>query len=173
MGASVSITVLTDRRGAPRFCPGAGSRLATARIRPGRELQVLNLSTNGMLVDGPLRLLPGSMVDVQLHGTARPTRARVHRSAVSALGPGCLHYRAALTFERPLDHDVLPATVAEYPLPGPDRPQSGTRGSDYSPAAPVAAPAGVPIVFCAKSGPNEAGTAFVLGGSTGAGGRGR
>jgi hypothetical protein len=93
-----------DRRGAPRICPPAGSPLAVARIRPGREVRVLDLSLSGVLVEGELRLLPGSLVEIQvnLDRLEGRTRGRVERCHISALGSGPPRYRAAITFESPL-----------------------------------------------------------------------
>lgn len=79
--------------------------LALARLRPGLELIVLDLSPGGALVEVPARLLPGANVELQL--TAPGWRwlggARVLRCQVSALLPEHgVRYRAALQFDHPL-----------------------------------------------------------------------
>ncbi len=135
-----------DRRLAPRICPDPGSRLAVARIRPGSEVRILDLSRFGVLVEGELRLLPGSLVEIQVNvdQSAERTRGRVERCHVSALGSGPPQYRAALTFEPPLatlcpqgadDAGTRPSAAGRQPGPGqgPGAPL-GPQSSFHSPS---------------------------------------
>ncbi len=91
-----------DRRSSPRKMRSECQWLVAVRVRPGREVRLLDLSRGGALVEGTMRLLPGAIVELHLVGLDRrhSVRGRVIRSAVSSLdgGTGVL-YRAALAFE--------------------------------------------------------------------------
>ena len=77
----------------------------TACVRPGREVQVLDLSRGGALIEGRARFRPNSMVDLRLNGKGRAVdlRGRVVRCYVSALDAGTVSYRAGVAFEGSLD----------------------------------------------------------------------
>jgi hypothetical protein len=91
------------------------------RVRAGRELLVLDLSSAGALVQGEARLLPGTHVDVHVmtvEGRAL-VRSRVTRAWVSHLSADRVEYRSAIAFDRSV-------RVAEgYPIP-----ESGTENVD-------------------------------------------
>ncbi|HZT76677.1 MAG TPA: PilZ domain-containing protein [Vicinamibacterales bacterium] len=74
----------------------------STRIGPGEPARVLDVSSGGALVDTPMRLLPGTTVEVRMatrqHRIA--IRGEVVRCAVVRLGP--MVYRGALRFERPI-----------------------------------------------------------------------
>jgi hypothetical protein len=76
-----------------------------ARVRPGREAAVLNVSTGGILIETLHRLLPGTTIDLQLTLVDRCTsvRGRVLRSTVACLRHSRVLYRGAIAFERPLE----------------------------------------------------------------------
>lgn len=118
-----------DHRRCPRRIPLSSESLARVRLRTGRELLVVNVSSTGLLVEGRVRLLPGSSVDLHVvSGTGRElVRSQVVRSYVSQLFADSVRYRAALAFERSLDmsgeYPVLPTsqladitTGSSYPL---------------------------------------------------------
>jgi PilZ domain len=87
------------------------------RLRAGRELAVINVSTTGALVEGTTRLLPGTHVDV--HVTAAQgrvlVRARVVRCAVWTVTAEVIQYRGALAFTTPVD--LPPGEVASQGEP--------------------------------------------------------
>jgi hypothetical protein len=103
------LTDLGDRRRSGRWMPGSIDALSRVRLRGGRELVVVNVSTTGVLVEGTTRLLPGTHLDV--HVTAAQgrilVRARVVRCAVSAVTADVITYRGALAFDEAVD--LLPA----------------------------------------------------------------
>jgi hypothetical protein len=75
------------------------------RLRAGRELIVINISDAGVLVEGPMRLLPGTHADVHVV-TARGrilVRSRVVRACVHRVSAACIVYRGALAFGRPVE----------------------------------------------------------------------
>lgn len=74
-------------------------------MRTGHELTVIDLSDAGALVEGAVRLLPGTRIDVHVmtRGGRVLTRARLTRARVSALAADRVIYRGALAFEAPVD----------------------------------------------------------------------
>lgn len=108
---------LSDRRTFRR----AGSieyRIVSARVRPGHPAAVIDVSAGGAFIELSRRLLPGSVVDLQVDTAERRTtlRGRVLRCAVVRLRSTSVWYRAAIAF----DHQWLwlgDGTSAEYPVP--------------------------------------------------------
>jgi len=102
-----------ERRRAPRRIPGRDESLSRVRLRTGRELAVIDLSTVGALVEGSARLLPGTHVDV--HVMTRDgrvlVRSRVSRASVFRLQADLVMYRAALAFDRTIDTRRIEAAV--------------------------------------------------------------
>jgi hypothetical protein len=98
-----------DRRRAARRIPGPDEALSRIRLRAGRELAVINVSCRGALVEGEVRLLPGTHTDVHvLTATGRVVvRSRVVRAYVTALSSNRITYRGALAFEHPVDVDLV------------------------------------------------------------------
>jgi hypothetical protein len=86
------------------------------RLRLGRELSVIDVSTSGALVHGTTRLLPGTHVDV--HVTASQgrvlIRARVVRCAVWDVTAEIVQYRGALAFTAPIE--LQPTDVSTMPV---------------------------------------------------------
>jgi hypothetical protein len=85
-----------SRRG-PREGPWAG-----ARLRPGRDVVLVDLSSGGAQVETLVPLLPGSRVVLQLlgGGAACLVSGRVTRCQVHALDKGGgVRYRGAVAFD--------------------------------------------------------------------------
>jgi hypothetical protein len=92
-----------DRRRTKRF-GGHDHGIISARVRPGHEVSVLDVSAGGALVEGACRLMPGTVVELQLE-TDRERAAitgRVLRCAVARLRSTSVCYRGAIGFERHL-----------------------------------------------------------------------
>lgn len=96
---------MVERRGAERRRPADDETLSRVRLRVGRDLKVIDVSSSGVLVEGRVRLLPGTQIDLHVitRGGRVLTRARVTRSAVHRLRGDTIEYRSALAFERLLD----------------------------------------------------------------------
>ena len=110
----------TDRRAAPRVHYTGGLLPPALRVRPGRDVIVVNLSAGGTLVESRWRFRPGSMVDVLLHqgGIAHALRARIDRCLVATLGdPTGVRYRTALRFETAIAVDPPRNLLEGYVLP--------------------------------------------------------
>ena len=88
----------------------------TAKIRPGHHVTLIDLSTGGALLEGERRLLPGTVVELQIHAKDRQAtlRGSVVRCSVVRVRPASVSYRGAIAF----DHD-LPwfADAAGYDFP--------------------------------------------------------
>jgi hypothetical protein len=106
--ASVAIDVVERRR--EHRISGGGSRwLATAVLRPGQPITLLNISSRAALVESAARLRPGAHTEVQLAGgDARASvRGRLDRCYVAALEP--IRYRGVVMFDQHVDvGDVTP-----------------------------------------------------------------
>lgn len=80
-----------------------------ARMRPGYEVVLVDVSAGGALVETARRLLPGSFIELHLASAARAmsVRGRVIRCTVSRLRPASVWYRGAIKFDRELSwfHD--------------------------------------------------------------------
>jgi hypothetical protein len=118
----------TDRRRAVRREPQPDETLARVRLRTGRDLAVINISSCGALVEGLTRLLPNTHADVHIvtrHGRVL-VRTRVVRSLVWRLASDVVCYRTALAFDSAVD------TAADgYPLPAEAPAISRPQGSAY------------------------------------------
>src|SRR5690349_4688367 len=101
----MSESIDLERRQMPRRSPDHGEALGHVRLRGGRELTVNNISATGALLEGEVRLLPGTHIDV--HITTRDgrvlVRARVVRASVWRLRSDSVWYRSALAFQAPVD----------------------------------------------------------------------
>lgn len=94
---------------------------ASALVRPGQRLVVVDVSASGALVEGHRPLRPGSDIEVQLETDARSgmVAARVTRCSVAALhGEGGITYRAALAFNEACDWVREILTPKGYRMPG-------------------------------------------------------
>jgi hypothetical protein len=101
-----------ERRRAPRRLPGFSEALRRVRSRTGHELDVVDLSDAGLLVEGRARLLPNTHLDIHIVlRTGRVlVRCRVMRASVWYLERDLVRYRVGLAFDVRLD------TSPGYPL---------------------------------------------------------
>jgi hypothetical protein len=78
--------------------------VSDARVRPGSEAIVIDVSAGGVLIETCRRLLPGAPIELQLiSGTGRVVvRGRVIWCSVSRIGTGCIWYRGGIAFDRHL-----------------------------------------------------------------------
>lgn len=94
-----------ERRRATRRTPVRDEPLSRMRLRAGRELAVVNVSSSGALIEGATRLLPGTHVEVHIVTAAGRTLVccRVVRAYVCRVEAALIRYRGAIMFERPID----------------------------------------------------------------------
>jgi hypothetical protein len=98
------MTDRVDRRQTARRCTHDAHGIEHARVRPGREVLILNVSSGGALVETPHRLLPGSSIELHLRSADRRAsiRGRVLRCAVARLRATDVWYRGAIAFDAEL-----------------------------------------------------------------------
>ena len=81
--------------------PQGGGWHHEAILRPGHDVEVVNVSAGGALLRSTSRLKPGMPSELHLQGqTRRSVRGRIARARVISLAP--LRYEAALIFDTPL-----------------------------------------------------------------------
>lgn len=97
-----TVASATDRRTEPRWAPEHTQWDATALLRPGLLVRVIDLSGGGVLLECSSRLRPGTRAELHLSGPGgRCVRGgRVQRCVVADLNP--LRYRGALVFDQQL-----------------------------------------------------------------------
>lgn len=85
--------------------PGEDEAITRVRLRAGGQLHVVNVSNGGALVEGEVRLLPGTHVDVHVFTSEGRllVRSRIARAYVTHVEAERICYRGALAFERPID----------------------------------------------------------------------
>ena len=131
----MNLTTAADRRTSPRRRRSECAWMTTARVRPGREMLLLDLSNGGALVEGAVRLLPGARVELNLGipGVQQPIRAQVLRCQVSRLQAEEVRYRAAVAFEWHVDLPINGADGDGYRLSSERGAGTGRSGSRYPP----------------------------------------
>ena len=89
---------------------------------------VVDISGGGALVEGCVRLLPGTHVDAHVVTSAGRllVRSRVTRCYVAALDAHIVTYRAALTFDRHVD-----TASPGYAIPAASRSEPDVSGPSY------------------------------------------
>lgn len=93
-----------ERRQTRRRQSFAEHGIVSARVRPGIDASVVDVSAAGALLETRHRLLPGSSVEISFAQDMRwpAVRGRVVRCAVAHVGPDRMHYRGAILFDRRL-----------------------------------------------------------------------
>ena len=91
-----------------------------ARLLPGGEVDVLNLSETGLLVEGKSRPVIGTAVSIRLKGSRlKRLEGRIVRSRVSTIHrDGTLSYESAIEFDHPhAIEDLVDADSENAPAP--------------------------------------------------------
>ena len=83
-----------DRRRSPRSIVEG-----RVKLRLGHEVSVVNISGNGILIEGTARLRPGKRVELQMDTSPDFFQALIARCEVSVLSEDGVRYRAGLTFD--------------------------------------------------------------------------
>jgi hypothetical protein len=98
------MTLATDRRRTRRHYGDAEHGIVAARVRPGHDAALIDVSAGGALLETAYRLLPGTMVELYLctRDARAAVRGRVLRCVVAAVGASALCYRGAIGFDRDL-----------------------------------------------------------------------
>jgi len=108
-----------ERRADSRRCTVGEHGVLTTRIAPTHHARLVDVSAGGALLDTPLRLLPGSSIEV-CFATKRERiaiRGEVVRCGVARLGP--VVYRGAVRFEHRVS--LFDGWTVEQQLPAGER----------------------------------------------------
>ena len=95
----------TERRRHTRRQDPGDHGIGSARLRPGYDVSVIDVSAGGVLIESDRRLLPGAAVELNLRRAHRPpeiVRGHVVRSVVARLRPNMVCYRSAIRFDSEL-----------------------------------------------------------------------
>jgi hypothetical protein len=113
---------LLERRLAPRRQSVSEHGIVSARVRPGIDASVVDVSAAGALIETSHRLLPGSSVEICFDPDKRrpAVRGKVVRCAVAQLGPDQVCYRGAILFDQRLPW-IADELGHGYSLPGHER----------------------------------------------------
>lgn len=105
---------LTERRRARRFHHADEHGILFARVRPGLDAWVVNVSAGGALIETRHRLLPGSIVELAVQTVDRraSTRGMVIRCWVTRVQAVAIWYRGAVDFERQIPWLCLEQTTS-------------------------------------------------------------
>ena len=111
-----------ERRRNRRHAQPEDHGVVSARVRPGYDVSVVDVSAGGALVESGHRLLPGAPVELHLRGDGRSEvmRGRVLRCAVARLRSNAVCYRGAIAFDRHLPWFVDEESKG-YAVPGTER----------------------------------------------------
>ncbi len=77
----------------------------SARIRPGHDVAIVDVSAGGALVEGAYRMRPGASVELQLRNEQQrdeSIRGRIDRCIVARVRRDSVAYRGAIVFDRQL-----------------------------------------------------------------------
>lgn len=98
--------------------------IVAARIRPGYNVTLIDVSSGGALVETAHRLLPGKSVELHIEAPDRrgTLRGRVLRCSVVGVRPASICYRGAIAFDRHLPW-FTEAAGYEVPFRGDVTPQ--------------------------------------------------
>jgi hypothetical protein len=95
-----------------------GSQLATprARLLPGGDVDVINISDTGLLVEGKARPGVGTVVTIRIQGSRAKLEGRIVRSKISTIHrDGSLSYESAIEFETPTSLEAIINSPAAAP----------------------------------------------------------
>lgn len=103
---------------APRVAGQDVSWLSAVKLSWGMEVQVLNISRSGMLIESGARFTEGAREEFELHGMARRVMAsaRFVRTRVSQAEGICVRYQAAAAFDSEIPL-LLEQPIVREPMP--------------------------------------------------------
>ncbi len=109
-----------ERRRARRARFVNGHLPPAAKVRPGLEVVLVDLSQTGALFESPFRFRPGHRCDLQIGAPPAPllVRVRVERCFVARFDSASIRYRTAVSFEVRVSMDDSSDLLAEYRIPG-------------------------------------------------------
>jgi hypothetical protein len=129
----VVVSQSQERRLSKRFASADDHGISSARVRPGHDASLVDVSSSGALIETHHRLLPGSSIELQLNGQQRRAsmRGRVVRCAVVRLRASGVWYRGAIAFEQALPWFAPPDAAYTPPVPECGECREGTCGGPH------------------------------------------
>lgn len=99
-----------------RRVPASPNGRPHARLLPGGDVDVINISETGLLVEGKSRPGVGTVVTVRVQGSRAKLEGRIVRSKISTIHrDGTLSYESAIEFDTPTSmHDIVSVPVAAH-----------------------------------------------------------
>ena len=87
-----------------------------ARLLPGGDVDVINVSETGLLVEGKARPGVGTAVTVRIQGARAKLEGRIVRSKISTIHrDGTLSFESAIEFDTPTSmHDMVSSPAAAH-----------------------------------------------------------
>jgi PilZ domain len=121
-----------DRRQCRRFANPIEHGIQKVRIRPGHVAAIVNASAAGALLETEYRLLPGTVVELNMENAVHRTnvRGRVVRCAVSQVRAASVFYRGGIAFDR---HLPWVASHEGYGLPASEQSDPQSRRAEATP----------------------------------------
>ncbi len=94
--------------------PAAQIGRPRARLLPGGDVDVINISDTGLLVEGKARPGVGTVVTIRIQGSRAKLEGRIVRSRISTIHrDGTLSYESAIEFDTPTPvQDIVDSPVA-------------------------------------------------------------
>jgi hypothetical protein len=94
--------------------PAAQIGRPRARLLPGGDVDVINISDTGLLVDGKARPGVGTVVTIRIQGSRAKLEGRIVRSRISTIHrDGTLSYESAIEFDTPMPvQDIVNSPAA-------------------------------------------------------------
>lgn len=94
--------------------PAAQIGRPRARLLPGGDVDVINISETGLLVEGKARPGVGTLVTIRIQGSRAKLEGRIVRSRISTIHrDGTLSYESAIEFDTPTRvEDIVNSPVA-------------------------------------------------------------
>jgi hypothetical protein len=85
-----------------------------ARLLPGGDVDVINISDTGLLVEGKARPGVGTVVTIRIQGSRAKLEGRIVRCRISTIHrDGTLSYESAIEFDTPMPvQDIVNSPVA-------------------------------------------------------------
>jgi PilZ domain len=128
------MVIAPDKRRSGRRIPAPKESIRRVRSRTGHDLDVIDVSHSGLLIECRARLLPNTHMDIHIVvRTGRVLiRCRVVRASVCHVEADLVRYRVGLAFDHPLD------TSPGYSVPGDFPHKFQAAGSAYPDSTAVA-----------------------------------
>jgi hypothetical protein len=91
-----------------------------ARLLPGGDVDVINISETGLLVEGKARPGVGTLITIRIQGSRAKLEGRIIRSKISTIHrDGTLSYESAIEFDTPTSmQDLVNAPVVAQVVAG-------------------------------------------------------